>query len=225
MYNILPILRNFQELQDQKAKGLYTEEIFPASKSPFILLGEDNGDTTTFALSKGENADQALRNKAIKNLNGIKVDMDIQEVEGFKIALCQHKYAAEKILDKPFLEKVSHELGSESLVIGIPIIGFFAAIAKGKGEANLYNAVVNQYNNASTYPLANTLFYVVRGVIQMIGTTSYSAVVKTEESFLEVTGENDDKGKVTYNAKVGHLTEEGVLNNIQTAFQQNVPIF
>lgn len=220
MDNILPVLKSSQQLKDHKEKGLFVEELFAAKGSPFFLLGEDNGETTTYTISKGKDADLAIKEQALKNLEKVDVELDTQELEDFKIVLCQHEYAAEKILDKDFLSKVSQELGSDSLVIGIPIKGFFAAIAKGKGEANLYNAVVNQFDNAPTYPIANTLFYLVQGEIQMIGTSENSAVVQSEESYMEVTGENNEKGKVIFNAKVGHVTEEGLLNNIQIAFQQ-----
>ena len=219
MSNLLPILKNRQEFERQKARGMFVDELFGNEQSPILMYGEDKGAYMEYTQSKSDNEDKQIKEQAIKNLENLEVPFQVQEMQGFKIAMAQHEYAAEKILDKNYMKKIASDLGSDSIVLGIPMKGFLAAVAKGKGEANLYGAIVQQYQNAQTYPISNSMYYVVGGEIEMMGGNNQSGAVKDENGLLEVSGRNDEKGKIGFVAKVGNKSEDELANQIQTAFQ------
>ena len=219
MSNLLPILKNRQELEVQKGRGMFVDELFGSETSPIIMYGVDNGEYMEYSQSKNEDEDKKTKEQAIRNLESIEVLIQVQEMQGFKIAVAEHEYAAEKILDKTFMKKLASDLGSNSIVVGIPMKGFMAAVAKGKGEANLYGAIVQQYQNAQTYPISNSLYYVIDGDIEMMGGNNQNGAVKDENGILEVSGKNDKRGKVGFIAKVGNKDEDELANQIQTGFQ------
>lgn len=219
MSSLLPILKNRQEFEVQKGRGMFVDELFGNEHSPILMYGEDKGAYMEYSQSKSENEDKQIKEQAIKNLENLEVPFQVQEVQGLKLAVAEHEYAAEKILDKYYMKKIASKLGSNSIVVGIPMKGFMVAVAKGKGEANLYEAIVQQYQNALTYPISNSVYYVVGGEIEMMGGNNNSGVVKDENGFLEVLGENDDREKVGFVVKVGNKNEDELANQIQTAFQ------
>lgn len=219
MSNLLPILKNRQEQYAQKERGMFVEELFGNENSPIIMYGIDKGDYMEYSQSVGNEEDEKIKQQAISNLQNLEVHFEVQKMEGFNIALCQHEYAAEKIIDKTFMKRIGVDLGSNSIVVGIPMKGFLVAVAKGKGEENLYGAVKKQYENAQTYPISNSLYYVVNGEIEMMGTEGSSGKIGDENSIMEISGKNDSRGKVGFVAKVGHKTEDELANQIQTAFQ------
>lgn len=219
MSDLLPILKNRQEFQKQKSRGMYVEELFGNENSPILMYGEDKGAYIAYNQSTSENEDKQIKELAIKNLENIEVPFHVEVMQGFKIAMAEHEYAAEKILDKNYMKKLAAELDSNSIVVGIPMKGFLVAVAKGQGEANLYGAIVQQYQNAQTYPISNSMYYIIGGEIEMMGGNSNSGAINDENGLLEVTGINDAKGKIGFIAKVGNKNEGELANQIQTAFQ------
>lgn len=219
MNNLLPVLKNRQEFNMQKKRGMFVEELFINEHSPILMYGEDKGEYVTYSQSQGAVEDRKIKDEAIRNLENLNIDYDIQEMGGAKIMMCQHEYAAEKILDKTFMKKIGKELGSSAIVVGIPMKGFMAVVAKGKGEANLYGAVLNQYKNPETYPISNSLYYVVDGEIEMLGGNNESAISKGEDEVFEIIGKNDNNGKLGFIVKVGHKREDELANQIQKGFQ------
>jgi predicted transposase YbfD/YdcC len=221
MSNLLPILKNREELEVRKKRGMFVEEVFDSEQSPIIIYGIDKGDHIEYSQSKSADEDIRIKEQAIENLKSIEIPIQLQEMQGFKIAMAQHEYAAEKILDKEFLKKLAEKLDANSIVIGIPMKGFLAAVAKGKGEANLFGAVDKQYNNAQTYPISNALFIVIDGEIEMMG-GNYQAkdMQEVKDGVLEITGKNDKMGKIGYRVKVGNESEGELTDQIQAAFQK-----
>ena len=219
MSTLLPILKNRQEFEVQKKRGMFVDELFGNEHSPILMYGVDKGAYMEYSQSKSEDEDKQIKEQAIKNLENLEVPFQVEEMQDFKIAMAQHEYAAEKILDKNYMKKIASALGSNSIVVGIPMKGLLVAVAKGKGEANLYGAIVQQYQNAQTYPISNSMYYVVGGEIEMMGRNNQSAAVKDENGLLEVSGKNDNRGKIGFVAKVGNKSEDELANQIQTAFQ------
>ena len=218
MSTLLPILKNRQEFEVQKERGMFVDELFGNEHSPILMYGVDKGAYMEYSQSKSEDEDKQIKEQAIKNLENLEVPFQVEEMQEFKIAMAQHEYAAEKILDKNYMKKIASALGSNSIVVGIPMKGFLVAVAKGKGEANLYGAIVQQYQNAQTYPISNSIYYVVGGEIEMMGGNNQSGAVKDENGLLEVLGKNDDRGKIGFIVKVGNKSEDELANQIQTAF-------
>ena len=155
MSNLLPVLKNRREFDLQKKRGMFVDELFRNEHSPILMYGEDQGDSMMYKQSNDDIENNRLKELAIKNLENLNVPVQVQEMHGFKIAMSQHEYAAEKILDKAFMKNLAAQLGSDLIVVGIPMKGFMAAVAKGKGEVNLLSAVVNHYKNAQTDPISD----------------------------------------------------------------------
>jgi hypothetical protein len=197
---------------------MFVEELFGHAQSPILMYGEDHGDSMIYSPAQTPEENEAVKANALKNLERLDIPFEVAEMQGFKIAMAQHEYAAEKILDKHYLRKLAAGLGSNSIVVGIPMKGFMVATAKGQGEAKLYGAVVNQYKNAQTYPISDALYYIVDGEIEMMG-GNQSGAQKDENGILEITASNDARGKLGFVINVGHKSEDELANQIQTAFQ------
>jgi len=219
MSNQLPILKNRKEEDIQKQRGMFVDQLFGSEHSPILMYGVDNGSFMEYSQSNGDDEDKQIKEQSIKNLENLDVPYQVQEMQGFKIAMAQHEYAAEKILDKSFMKRIAADLGTNSIVVGIPMKGFMAAVAKGSGEAKLYGAIVQQYQNAETYPISDAMYYVVDGEIEMMGGNHKSNSATNENEVFEVSGRNDSRGKLGFVAKVGNKSEDELANQIQTAFQ------
>lgn len=222
MSNLLPVLKNRQELELQKGRGMFVDELFGNEQSPILMYGEDKGEYIQYTASQNEEQNLQTKEQALKNLVDLEIPFQVEDLGGFKIAMVQHEYAAEKILDEAYLKKVAEGLGTNDMVVGIPIKGFLAAVAKGQGEANLFSAVVKQYNNPPTYAISDALYYVVSGKIEMMGSANSGGGNQDENGLLDIVGRNDERGKVGFVARVGSKSEEDLAQRIQTAFQQMV---
>ena len=161
---------------------MFVDELFGNEHSPILMYGEDKGEYMSYSPSKNEEEDRLVKEQAIKNLEDLDIPYQIQETQGFRVAMVQHEYAAEKILDVGYMKKIANDLGSNAIVVGIPMKGFLAAVAKGQGEANLFGAIVNQYNNAQTYPISDALYFLVDGKIEMMGNHNKSATAPYENA-------------------------------------------
>lgn len=219
MSNLLPILKSRQELERQKERGMFVEELSSNANSPIIMYGVDKGDHMEYTQSKGDKEDLKIKNQAIKHLEALEIPIHMQEMEGIEIAMVQHEYAAEKILDSQFMKKLAARLGSQSIVVGIPMKGFMVAVAKGNGEANLYGATVKQYNNAQTYPISDSIYYIIDGEIEMVGGNNQKGQIIDENGMFVVSGKNDENGKVGFIAKIGNKDEAVLATQIQKAYQ------
>jgi len=217
MNNYFPILKNVNQFEKYKNENFYIEHLFVSDKknSPIILYGEDQGNLIMYSPSVSPEADQKIKEQALQNLKQINVPVQIENVQGNDILIAQHEYASEKILDKDFLLQISKKLGSSSILVGIPVKGFLAACAQGKGDNNLYGAVNNMYKNPQTYPISNSLFFVQNGEIEMM------SVPKTEktENDLSINGEFDSNNKIGFKVYLKNDTEDGIADQIQEAYQ------
>lgn len=219
MSNLLPILKNRQEFDGQKARGMFVDELFGSPASPILMYGNDNGNFMMYEASKGESEDKIIKEEAIKNLEKLDIPFHVQEIQDFKIVMAQHEYAAEKILDQNYMKKIAAALDTNAIVVGIPMKGFISAVAKGKGEGNLFGGIVRQYENAQTYPISKSLFYVLDGKIEMMGTDDDSPSNDATNELPKIAGINDAQGKIGFNVIVGHTSEDELVNQIQTAYQ------
>ncbi len=219
MKKILPVLKNSQEYEMQKNRGLYVERLFDHDSSPFIMLGIDKGTHLEYSVPKNESEKKLIRQKAIENLQQIDVPVKIETIEGVNIALINHEYAAEKILDKNFMRKLSDILKAKAIVVGIPIKGLMLASPKGKGEIIVHNAVINAFKNPPTYPISNALYFIMDGEIEMMGGTDFSESSDKKDEVFDIIGNNDKQGKVGFTVKIGHKNEDELVNQIQNAYQ------
>ncbi len=218
MKKLLPILKPAAQKERQIANGMFVEELFGSEDSPIIMYGEDNGNFIAYSPAKTEEEKKQIKEQALQNLAQIKIPYHIEKLDDFKIAIIQHEYAAEKILDKEFLKKLASDLNTSTIVVGIPQKGFMAAVAKGKGEANLYGATQKMYAQPQTYPISDALYFIIDGEIEMMGGKNQSGKIETEQETFDLTGQNDEKGKVRFIAKIGHKNEDGLADQIQKAF-------
>ncbi len=219
MDQLLPILKNRQEFEGQKQRGMFVDELFGNEQSPILMYGQDRGAYMEYSQSKTEHEDKETKEQAIKNIENLEISYEIRETKGFKIAMLEHEYAAEKILDKNYMNKIASDLDSDAIVVGIPMKGLMAVVAKGKGEDLLYGATLQQYQEAPTYPISDSLFYLVNGEIEMMSKMEVSDAAKDEKGLSEIIGENDGKGKIGFVAKVGNKSEAELVKQIQAAFQ------
>lgn len=215
---LLPVLKNRIEKKRQEERELFIEELFSSSNSPIIMYGEDNGNFIAYSPAKTEEEKKKIKEEALNNLSKIEVPYIIEDMGDYKIAIAQHEYAAEKILDKEYMKKLSEVLDSNSIVVGIPEKGFLAAVAKGKGEANLYGAVKKMYAKPNTYAISDAMFLVTNGEIEMISEDKDGGKRENEMETFDLKGKNDEKGKLVFTAYIGHKTEDGLADLIQEAF-------
>jgi len=217
MKRILPILKNSEQYQIYKERNFYIEHLFTASKktSPIVLYGEDNGEYIAYSPSVSKENDMKLKETALNNLKIIDVPFQIENINGNKFLYSQHEYAAEKILDKEFLIRISEALGSSTILVGIPIKGFLAASIKGKGDSDFFNSITNMFDNPQSYPISKSLFLIQNGEIEMM------TVPKTEKnlSSYSLNGVFDDNDKIGFKVDIANDSEDGIANQIQEAYQ------
>ena len=217
MNNILPILKNNDQYQTYNQHKFFIEYLFPSDQanSPIVVYGEDKGNRIEYSPSKSKEDDVKIKETAINNLKQIKVPFEIVKVEGNDLLYAQHEYAAEKILDKEFLIKISKALGNSSILVGIPIKGFLAATAKGKGENNFLGSITNMYDNPQTYPIFRHIFFVQNGEIEMMAVPKNSKKANT----YSLNGEFDENNKIKFKVDIVKDSEDGIANQIQEAYQ------
>ncbi len=218
MKQLLPILKNRIEKEKQEERGMFIEDLFSGNNSPIIMYGEDNGNFIAYTPAKTDEEKKKVKEKALSNLKKIEVPYQIEDMGDYKIIIAQHEYAAEKILDQDFMNKLSQVLESKSIVVGIPEKGFLTAVAKGKGESNLYGAVKKMYAKPNTYALSDAMFLVTKGEIEMMTGNNEDSKRENEMETFNLSGKNNEKGKLVFTAKIGHKTEDGLADLIQEAF-------
>jgi len=217
MNNILPILKNNDQYQAYKQHNFFVEYLFAPdpTNSPIVVYGKDRGNLIEYSPSKSKEEDMKIKETAINNLKQIEVPFEMVKVDGNDLLYAQHEYASEKILDKEFLIKISEVLGSSSILIGIPIKGFLAATAKGKGENNFLGSIINMYDNPQTYPIFRHIFFVQNGEIEMMAVPKNSKKANT----YSINGEFDKNNKIKFKVDIVNDTEDGIANQIQEAYQ------
>jgi uncharacterized protein YtpQ (UPF0354 family) len=163
---ILPVLKNRSELDLQKKRGMFIDELFPSSaqNSPIIMYGEDIGVCIKYSPSSGSEIDLKTKNIALKNIKDINVPFEIQNQNGIKFSIIQHEYAAEKILDQDFLRKLSNQLNAEQLTIGIPMKGIMVVAPKEAAQA-LIKMTESIYHSNQNEPISKSLFLISSGEI------------------------------------------------------------
>lgn len=221
MKKLMPILKHRDEFERQNDRDMFVDEFFGEGIGPFAMYGEDGGDFISYSPSKNAEEDAQTKATALENLAATDVPIQIMEPGGFKLAWCEHEYAAEKIMDPAFLKKLAAELGTKGVVVGIPMKCLLVAVATGQGEQNLFSAVTKQYQNTSTYPLSDQLYYIVDGEIEMTSAgKDEEGRMDTEEGVLKVAASHLASGKLAYQVWVGHPDLDKLGGLIQQGFQQ-----
>ena len=167
METVLPIIKNKSEIELQTRRGMFVDLVFDNPESPIVMYGEDVGGSISFSPSEGREADEAQKSAALENLRNIQISYSTQDFDGIKIAIIEHEYAAEKILDPSFLLGLSKDLESEEIAIGIPMKGIMIAAPKASAR-NVLGATINGYENSRTYPVSKSIFLVSGGEILAI---------------------------------------------------------
>lgn len=154
----------------QRELGL-KEKLFNYDFSPMVAYGTDKGSHIEYEeATDSENLKQRLtdiKSIALENISKIQVKHSVQNIEGDKLFIVDpHEYAAEKILDKDFLNTVSKELDSESFLVGIPHQGVFAAVSSMSDFKGKFLGFIKQkFENPEANPITPHVFEIFKGDI------------------------------------------------------------
>ena len=147
------------------------EKLFEYELSPMIAYGTDRGSHVEYVEAVDANALTVelaeIRKIALDNNSKLIVTYSVENVDGEKLFIVNpHEYAAEKILDKEFLDIVSKELKSDSFLVGIPHQGVFAAIASSSTFKGKFLGFIKQkYENPEGNPITPHVFEIFKGDI------------------------------------------------------------
>ena len=163
---ILPVLKNRLELDLQKKRGMFVDELFPSSNenSPLVMYGKDRGICIEYSPSKSSESDLTTKEEAINNLKNIEIPFEINNESELCFSIIQHEYAAEKILDKNFMKVLANELSADELTVGIPMKGVMVAAPKEAAQA-LVKMTESIYDSGENDPISKSLFLVSSGEI------------------------------------------------------------
>ncbi len=174
------LLPNFKPSDFESDNELfYKEKLFDNNESPIIAYGTDTGMTVMYisASSKEEYYKEfkKIKKEALLNLKTIETNYQITEIEDSKILFAEGEYASEKILDKDFMLKISSELGTTSLMVGIPLKGVLIAIDSNSSIRMKLPVMVKQYYQNPEYKgLCEKVFLINNGEISGMGGDGFS---------------------------------------------------
>ena len=167
MDTLLPILKHKSELALQQGRGMYVDYVIDKPSSPLVMYGVDSGGAMAYSPSEGEESDLQKKADALVNLWSLDVPYTLHDADGTPIAVAEHEYAAEKILDPLYLIAVANALQSDEIVVGIPAKGVLIVGPKACA-AGVHNAARNLYERNNTYPISDAIFLVVNGAVLAI---------------------------------------------------------
>lgn len=151
------------------------EKLMDYEYSPMVAYGTDKGSHIEYEEAKDtddlKQRIAEIKKVALHNISKIEVKHSVQSIEGDKLFIVDpHEYAAEKILDKEFLNIVSKELGNESFLVGIPHQGVFAAVSSMSNFKGKFLGFIKQkFENPEANPITPHVFEIFNGEIVSVG--------------------------------------------------------
>jgi len=219
MGQLLPILKPAGYRQDVPL--FFKERLFYSSYSPVIAFGTDEGNSILYEAASNEEEYNrllpSLKQQALKNLKAIQPEIQIQDLQGTKVAyVIGTEYASEKILDVDFMKQVGKSIGSVSLMVGIPFRGCLMA-TDSESEIRLKFPVViaQHYNNSQQAPISDKVFLVNNGeIIAMAGEKIEND--ESSDGFIIT-----EKGKTNnYEVELNSKSIEQLTDHINSSYQQ-----
>ena len=198
----------------------FKKPLFDSTASPVIAYGTDNGNMVAYetASSKDDYANKmpGLEAQALENLKTVLPHIEIEDVDGSKIALVTgHEYACEKILDTAFMQSLSAKLGAASLMVGIPFKGLLIA-TDSNGEIRLkFSGVIKQYfDNPQQDRISEYVFLVQDGNITAMAGENIQDETDGNLNIVENSKTNN------YKVEVSSKTIDELTQTVNTSFQQ-----
>lgn len=196
------------------------ENLFNNPSSPVVAFGLDK--TTHIEYERTINGDNfhsklnEAKEKALKNLKQIKLNIQIQLVEGDKVAFISgHEYASEKILDKDFMIEVAKKIGAGDIMVGVPFKGhLIAADSSASIRAKFPAVIIKYYENPQQDVISPHVFLMRQGEIIGIGGSG----LKEEEGTTFSISEDQNTHNYTVNAKCATIEE--LKSIVNTTYQQ-----
>lgn len=149
----------------------YKESLFDSNAAPVVAFGTDEGNRIEYDGASSEEEFNTrfpmLKAEAMKNLQAIEPEIQVQDADGARIAfVMENEYASEKILDGPFMKKVAAAIGADSLMVGIPFKGTLIATDSNAPIRLKFPAIIAKYyNNPEQEPISDKVFLVENGAI------------------------------------------------------------
>lgn len=217
MGQLLPILKPAGYRKDTPL--FFKELLFDSADAPVIAFGTDEGRMIMYETATNEEDCQnrlpLLKQQALDNLKTVYPEMEIQDIQGTKIAfVIGHEYACEKILDKEFMIGVSKKLGAYSLMVGIPFKGHLIATDANSELRLKFPAVIkNYYANPQQDPISENVFLIENGEITAMAGEHISDNRVSNFNITEIGSTNNFE--VTVSCKSIEELTEAVNNSFQ----------
>ena len=147
------------------------EKLFEYESSPMVAYGTDKGSHIEYVEAKDANELEQriaeIKKVALNNISKIEVKHSIQIIDGEKLFIVEpHEYAAEKLLDKEFLNVVAKELGNESFLVGIPHQGVFSAVSSMSSfKGKFLGFIKHKFENPEANAITPHVFEIFKGDI------------------------------------------------------------
>lgn len=170
MGQLLPVIKNYAWFQDEAL--ILKEPLLDFDQSPVMGIGEDLDDKIQYSEASSPEAYaeelSARKKEALENLKNLEIAYEVQDVNGAKVVVASgQEFAAEKILDPTFLQKMHQELDSEQVAVGIPFQGLLIAIS-GKDSELLSKfplVIKKHYDNPQADKISDKMFLSVNAKI------------------------------------------------------------
>ena len=168
----MPILKPSGYRKD--VAHFFKESLIDNDAAPVVAYGFDKGSHIEYegTGSKTDFEDRfpTFKKEALENLSQITPHVEIVDLEGSKVAFVTgHEYASEKILDPDFMKDLGEQLGTGSLMVGVPFKGHMIAASSTSTLRGKLPAVVKKYyDNPQQDVISPYVFLVESGVISAI---------------------------------------------------------
>ncbi len=196
------------------------DRLFNNPSSPVVAYGIDKMSHIEYEHSvTAENFDEKLKSskiEALKNLMHVQLNIQVQIVEGNKLAFVSgHEYASEKILDKDFMKKVANKIGASDLLVGIPFKGhLIAADSASTIRSKFPGVIIKYYENPQQDVISPHVFLLQDGEIVGIG----GSQLKEEDGTTFSISEDSSTHNYMVNAKCSTIDE--LKDIVNTTYQQ-----
>ncbi|GLR18933.1 hypothetical protein [Portibacter lacus] len=213
MSKLMPILKPAGYRKD--VPYFFKESLIENEGSPVIAFGNDKGSHIEYEGCETEDdfTDRftPFKEEAMQNLKEVFPSVEIQELEGSKIAfITGHEYASEKILDVNYMKELGEKMGDQSLMVGIPFKGHLLATGSSSNVRAKFPVVIqNYFENPQQDAISPYVFLVESG--QVIGMGGQN-LPDENESF--VISENLKSSNFTVTVNCSTIDElKDIVNN------------
>jgi len=202
--NLLPCLkaRDWEGREHTTCRALWPDK--PSEFMPWLAFGWDSPHTfeflntdklKTLGMTEAQVEAQALDNLRKRKSTWQSHDAPLGDGKTLQLLICMDDFfAAERILDAPFMKEAQRKLGAKAILVGVPRRGVILATPMQTDTAVVLGfggVVFGQFSRGESAPVSPMLFVVIDGAI--VGFEESIAATLAAKKAQEVDADDEDE--------------------------------